>query len=417
MARASVPTLLSLDRYAKIMGINPMAFNGGNQISLANNNILFPIDNAQNQIWPQYSWQNADQVSREELAQQIWVAEEDIARFLGFYSAPKWVEEEVHALEYNNRREQGVAGADLRYFKPGVHLRYKKLIRPGRRLATYVDNPRVVYTDVDGDGWDERATVSCNLPAGASILDAKVYFHGQSGNQEWEIRPVRTKTLAGVVATWTFDSWLLVDPDLWEAYPTNESDGKVIDIVPDTNCVADVDVYLETNDFTQASVVFYNTDFVDGHIDTQNGFLSSKQGNFDWVIPVPADYNAVTGAWEITDYSCINEFDNLKLWYYAGNIERTGVFGRYGDYLSDHFAVTIAYLATARLDRVFYANNNATSFAARLMKDAAFDEDGKQLYNTEEIQNNPFGTKEGEVRAYRRLRKLYTSLKTGPCVV
>jgi hypothetical protein len=84
MARAEPSTLLALDRYAQIMGINPAHFNGG-----AGADIMI-LKNACADVWPQHTWQSPDRVSRDDLADAIREAEEDLARAVGYYAAPMW---------------------------------------------------------------------------------------------------------------------------------------------------------------------------------------------------------------------------------------------------------------------------------------------------------------------------------------
>ena len=73
MSRATTPTLLSLDRYAQIMSLNPAHFSG------AAGATFWPEITSCDDVWPQYSWQHQYEfVSREELAIAISEAEGDI---------------------------------------------------------------------------------------------------------------------------------------------------------------------------------------------------------------------------------------------------------------------------------------------------------------------------------------------------
>src|SRR5688572_10128086 len=98
MARASTPTLLSLDRWARIMGLNPVHFNG------ASGDSVWPLTGGVcKDVWPQHSWQSPDIISREELARNIHLAERAITRALGYSPAPTWFAEEEHNFpRYHN---------------------------------------------------------------------------------------------------------------------------------------------------------------------------------------------------------------------------------------------------------------------------------------------------------------------------
>jgi hypothetical protein len=84
-------TLLSLDRYAKIMGINPVHFQSAFTSS------IWPIKGKScGEIWTRYSWQLGDRVSHYDLAQAIAQAEEQMAEYTNFPVAPMWVHGEEH---------------------------------------------------------------------------------------------------------------------------------------------------------------------------------------------------------------------------------------------------------------------------------------------------------------------------------
>ncbi|MHC4709558.1 MAG: hypothetical protein ACYTA3_03815, partial [Planctomycetota bacterium] len=85
MARASTYTLLSLDRWAAIMGINGAHFNG------AAASAVMPYTDCCTDIWFQYDWQFHSRVGREELARAIAASERDIAEVLGYWPAPTWI--------------------------------------------------------------------------------------------------------------------------------------------------------------------------------------------------------------------------------------------------------------------------------------------------------------------------------------
>ena len=78
MARASTPTLLSLDRFARILGVNPVHFNGGA------GDPVWPRAGQCDETWVQHPWQTMRTISREELAMEIRGSEDTIARYLGF---------------------------------------------------------------------------------------------------------------------------------------------------------------------------------------------------------------------------------------------------------------------------------------------------------------------------------------------
>lgn len=133
MARASTPTLLNLDWYAQIMGISPMHFAG------ATTNNYFPLRNTCSDLWVQESWQFADMVSRESLAQEIEQAEIAIANELGYWPAPKWIVQEVHRYPRFYRKDAyRYGGRDVRGKRVGVRADYGMVISPGQRATSLI---------------------------------------------------------------------------------------------------------------------------------------------------------------------------------------------------------------------------------------------------------------------------------------
>jgi hypothetical protein len=412
MARASYKTILSLDRYAKILGINPCHFAGGANIELADGRVLFPLDNAQNNIWPQFSWQNFDQVSREDLAFQIAAAEQEIYGYLGYHVAPTWIEAERYDLPRHYRPEThayhmitDVAGNDRQ-----ILLRNGKFIAGGRRNSVLVDGGiDVVYSDVDNDGWDEIATISFAFDPLIDPSEIKLYFAGYVGKPEYEIREPKSKTAVNGTLTFVYYTWQLVDPKITDDdFPTSDTDAKHINMNDPLSFVSTVDAYREYNDVSQPHAVFVSTE-PDLQV-TVNGFIYHKHSD-NFVIPVQGTYDAENKAW--TQSNCVYGYtDYVDLWYYAG-MKDTPYNINADKYLSDQFARAIAYMATARLERGFYANNNATSLADQMRRDLSRSVRDEFIRPPQDVFTNPFGTKRGEYEAWKIVNRIASTRKVG----
>ena len=81
-------TLLSLDGYAKILGLNPVHFATGATPGLTP--MVMPSGGCDD-VWWKYDWQDSDKVSKWQLAQLIQQAEEEIANVVGYWPAPMWI--------------------------------------------------------------------------------------------------------------------------------------------------------------------------------------------------------------------------------------------------------------------------------------------------------------------------------------
>ena len=154
MARASTVTMLPLDRWARILGIEPRHFN---QIT----SDLTPTEHCK-QVWLQYAWQGTDAVGREEVADAIARAEDDLIEALGYAPLPQWVDGEVIRTEpYNDPyiRHSGSLTTPNGLFR-SVQANRGMIISGGVEEKTVIDlAAAVAWWDFDGDGYFETATV------------------------------------------------------------------------------------------------------------------------------------------------------------------------------------------------------------------------------------------------------------------
>ena len=406
MAIAKVATLLSLDRYAKIMGINPVFFNQAGQVELADGKFLFPHGAGMPNLdltWHQFSWDLTNAVSREQVAEEIRRAENDIESFLGYPPAPRWIENELHDMPSHYYPEIGVITHDLLGDRSGFRVNKRKFIAGGRRAVTLIDTIAVTYVDEDGDGWAETARVVVDIGT-IDSTEVKVYFEGHDGDRTHEIRPAKSKTLAGTTLTIDFDAWKFIKPDLWYALPTNDISGRYIDINTTDNFVVNVEVYREYNDTTQDQIVFYYEPSSCAESETlseQGGFLKRKNIKSDFVYGVPADYNTSWSQVSISGY-----IKRVSMWYLCGN-KIPESENEYGDYLDTTMARLIAHLATARLARPLAGNINVTAFSEQLQQDLVVSS-GSSGYRFmhDSLYENPFGTHFGEVIVWRALKTI-----------
>lgn len=426
MTRASTPTLFSLDRYAKIMGINPLHFAG------ATANRFFPLRNACTDLWVQHSWQFADVVSREDLAHEIAIAEADLARELGWWPAPIWIAQEVHQFPRHYRRDTyRNYGRNVRDQRVSVKAEYAKISAGGQRTATALElRVPVTFTDADGDGFAETATVVASTTF-TDCFEVKVFFEGMNGADVWEIRPPRSIVYDATAQTMTIElwSWQLIDPTVWEAFPTVDTlDGvTAIDLrgleqvpVVTTNLVTSVDVYRIWNNMADPSCLLIWEPEPRGSIldspscstvteceacdlTAQDGCIHVRDALRGIVVPTPSTYNAETGKWEQVCFTENRDPDFVKIWYYCGDFGNRYLSGYSFDPLSDRWAKAIAQLATARLERPLCSCGNLTALTSKWQSDAAVTTDNLNVSLSD--LENPFGTRYGEIMAWREVKR------------
>jgi len=400
MARASVPTIVSLDTFARLLAINPVHFNG------AKADTCWPLLGGCSDIWPQHAWQSQGElVGREEVAQAIYDAETEIRQVIGYAVGPEWITQEAHEYPRYFRRDETAYGQDVRGLNKTIDANWGKIISPGQRAVTAISaGVTVSYSDADGDGWKELATVT----ASTSVTDAnevKIYTAGKLGVQEWEIRPVKTKAISGGTVTITADSWLFINPALWETYPT-ATDFSAIDIEATTNFVSTVDVYREYVDTTTTSAVFYWED--DAALTTQNGCFVIRDAELGIVAPLASTYDSATALWSTDSFTVCRDPDQVKLYYKAGNLSNRYLSSQSINPVDDYLAQAVVWLSVARMEYALCSCNNVRNVTQELRRDLTENTKDASYVRTNnmDIFTNPFGTRVGEVKAWQRVSKL-----------
>lgn len=406
-------TLLSLPRYARIMGIPPLHFWGASAPNLLPQK--FPVAQC-NDVFYKYSWQDADKMSRSDILFQIASAEEEISRVLGYWPAPTWIHDERQDYpRFFARETYSAYGVNNRWFSKSIIPEYGRIVAVGQPALTLIGSPEVVYQDNDSDGYFETAVVSV-ATAVTDIRELYVTFQGYSGNREWEIRNPRKSFLSSGIATFVFDSVLFIDPALHEFMPTEESPG-IIDVSTTANFVEYVDVYREYVDTTQATGEFVwmkdvtsctacgGTGCEACEETTQDACINISDHSQGILVPRPASYTG--GEWVSQSWNGGRDPDYVKYSYKAGEVSQDYRRGRSNDPLSDQMAKAIAYLATARLERPLCGCTNVEALSVHLQGDITMTGPGANfVFTTEEIAENVFGTRRGEIVAWKMLVKL-----------
>jgi len=280
MARASTPTLLPLDRWASILGIDPFSFN---QIGLGfPDNSVVGITASCSSVFYQTAWQGSarnQQLSREEIALAISRAEDMLAEQLTFYPAPKYIVQEMDVypmVQGKPYAANGVAlwqtgfGFPYAYPKvPSVQLAWHKVAGGGVLARTdYGDTANLTLIDSTtgipavAPAFNDAFTCTVVVPSGTSASEIGVYFRPADRvpintdiNETWRIRPV-TVTVSGTTATITGHITLLVKPNL-ESGVTVEP----LDVTNTATYVTQVNVERVYRDTTQQGNAYWEKIF------------------------------------------------------------------------------------------------------------------------------------------------------------
>lgn len=405
MARATTITKLPLTRWAEIIGIHPFHFEG------MDSDTYMPGTTC-GMTWFQYSWQNADRISREEIAQAIHDAEADIEALLGYYLLPTWTVQERLNIDRPAARELFNAyGRGIRGQRQSVFTKHGHVISGGVRVKTGIETAAVIRSDEDGDGYDE----TCTVTVGTAVEDAdeiRVYFPGRSGADDYEIKPIKVSINTTTdIATITFKSWQIVKPDLQE-----DISGVAIDADAVASYETTVDVYRVYND-PQTQVQFiWELDTLNNYtscgtatcvacqLGTQYGCFHNRDSRLGIIVPSPAEWSAANQAFSEKFYSVCRGPDQVRLWYYSGNQDMS--LDRPRSDMEKYWEYAVAYLAAAKLQKPSCGCDNVSNFIQHWQEMREFSSQATGTYFQTPAQlTNPLGSTNGAKYAYEKVSK------------
>ena len=113
------------------------------------------------------------------------------------------------------------------------------------------------------------------------------------------------------------------------------------------------------------------------------------------------------GLWQADTWTEGRDPDQVRVSYYAGDASQAYLNGASCDPLKDVYAKAIAYMATARLTRSICSCEGTVVFFESLQEDLAVAVTGRNPRLSFKDLDNPFGTRRGEVMAWRLVGKVF----------
>lgn len=404
MARTDVYTRIPLDRAAAILGIDPLHFNS---VVSDNRPEVYACDD----IWYQYPSQNVGQASREDLAIALRTAEDRIFDILGYPLIPIWIKDEVHPIPKPYAVELGHGYNSIGQPK-SVVAKYGEVISGGTKAVSLIDdNAVIVYSDPDGDGYDERATVTVNTTVTA-VEEIHIFYPGKDGRDVWEIRPI-TVSISGGVATITFRRELAVLETLIERYGTPVNPTITVDGDDDANFLTAVDVYRVYTDTTNQAVMYapngcYGCDGSGCTVcGSQNNTacLYIRNPRLGIVAFSPATWDEEDERFETP--SCIYPADYIKISYRAGKINHDQEYPY--SRMDPQWERGIVYYAASLLDREVAGCENTHNIWNYLNEDLAKSESSGGTSISYSILfsdfSNPLGTTRAALDLWRLVKR------------
>jgi len=383
-------THLSVAQYADVMQINPLHAAG---VMASGYFTAQPCS----RVLPRYSWQG-DNVSQAEVALAINTAEVEFIRILNRFAGPDFVEWEEHEYPGASSSRNTMFGENKRY--KVIQLAHGDLIKPGVRKVSSVElAASVTYTDDDGDGLPEIATVTVSgrIPAN----EVRVFFAGTDAQEEWRVDHY-SHSFSGNTTVLKMRPWHLADPEVMAFLPKDQAENYV-DITDSSNLVDTVDVYREWCDWTTSHVkLYYNGSR--GYTGEANGFARIRHKKSSLVEVHAGYYDQTQDEWVIDSTKPMP--DRVEVSYRAGMI-RNRWAGWHENPVPDDAINIIKMLATARLYRPILGCPNIAGLAETFMEDMALvSPQGNFLAVADVIQECPLGTRRGEWLAWNEMKNM-----------
>lgn len=411
--------LMPTELYRREFGINPWHF-----WQLANDTV--PVTADCNALMYQYSWIQADKLGRAELMEAIVNAEQRLIDWLGFSPVPQYYSDVVPWPHYENIGVYRNPNVGVGYHWLRVKASWGYVQACGvESLVQINDTAAVAYSDPNGDGLNERFTITQPTVV-TDPSQIAVYFSTADRVAEAfadnRIEPITVK-ITGGNAIITGNSWLLVKPALYEQYSPLPLDPGVAGNFVSTVAVWQRSTYTAGTTLNDAQCVLrYEThpcpwfcigpcagcDPTLGSTDpATTGYAVGRVGIHDprlgTLIPASAVFDPTTGTWST---SCLNtcsyEPDSVQLNYLAGIPYDNGMIPR-------KWATIIARFAAAELGRPIIACQDANREIYRwqfdLARSAGSNDEMYGLISRADL-DNPFGTRRGHIYAWREVNQL-----------
>lgn len=385
MARATIPTGLSLDEWSTILGFSPWSFNQ-----------LFPVPSLTlkmcEEVWYQHSWQKG-YLSREEIAQAISSAEDTLQPHLGYYASPRYDEGLVvqypRSLQrYNMNREFTTRGMLTPIFVSG------KIQCLGKQTRSVIeDDSTITYSDRSLDGIEDTFTISATTtitdPAEIAVYFSSTERMGEGIDETWRIRPVNVSIASGTV-TITGHKTILTKPVLQEITKPKRLDPATVGNFPTTLDIqhlfydsTDIGtaVWRGLSDEVPLTEIALNANSA-SIVDSQLGFVSIKVGKRGGRMP-----------------------DFLRL-----NVS-SGVQPDLKGKIPAPFNKMVAYLAVTYLGENACGCDSSDRLLHRWKNHPAMGDDRRPL-TTSEIDNNPFGPSRGGQWAWQHVEMRANPINT-----
>lgn len=411
--------LTPLDHFRQFIRWNPWYFWG-----LANSTRL-PITSGCQGLLYEEPWQIAEGLSRGEIRHCLLQAEQAISQLAGFRVAPQYDERTLDyprpgqsPMQYG--RPRGADGRWLAFPLGEGHIQALGV----ETLTVIQANKAVAYSDSDGDGVDDTFTVTAATTV-TDPLQIAVYFSsterydGTGAGDRWRVQPVRV-AISGGTATITGPKWLLVKPALYARTTMRVGvDNDGLDFETATNFVTTLDVYRRhingdgtTNETAQALLYWESSDGCCGSTDSSTdpaaiatavARVGIRNAEFGVIFPGEATYDSTNLVWSSVPWDGCRQPDRVLVRFLAGYPLQTRTTSPDYGQMDAEWRETACMLAAANLTCPAPACDGIKRTLLYWQTDLARADAAQGSFaTTQEVLNCPWGTRRGQVMAWRR---------------
>ena len=396
MGDLEITTLLSLDRWAQIIGLDPRHFR---QITTTAKTI-----NTCTKVWKEHPYQEADAISRDDVTMAIQQAEDQFAEYLGYKVRPDWIVGERHITpQVGDVALYNKYAWDPQGFNLSLPLRFGHIIEGGVKTVTLIeDDVDVVYSDPNSDGYDELATIVF----ATTVTDPQeiMVVYPDKTMENWEIRPFKTCVISGGSCTITFLRHQFAIESLIESLEPTAIDGD-----DDANFLAHVDVYRRYSDPTNMCYLIWNAQAGSCSDDccgetSQTACLVIRDYRMSRVGYQPSSYDPVTEEWTANQLSVCRNPDQIHVCYFAGYRDSRRTYPVIQ--MDLEFERAISYYALTLLRREVCGCTNVESLINHWTEDLGQRTPGGSSYEvSRSMLDNPLGTTRAAILAWNLINR------------
>jgi len=403
---------LSLARWLQYMQMHPWH---SMQLATKGANSLIPIQSSCNGLVFEYAWQVADRGGRADIRRAIAEAEVQWNEQANFPARPTFKTATLEWPRMGNKALTRWTALDLQGEWMNVRLPDGHVNAIGYDHITTAVNAPIVYSDEDGDGLFETATITATVPSGTTSDQLHITFVAADVlYPDTPSIPIREASIAGTTATIRIDTYNLVRPILYTIPKPDSLDPTILPPTAGSPFASTVDVarrYCDptgtTLDTAQAVFIWESTPIPPWATFTINtvtpdpaalayaiGRVGIRDADAGIVYLGQGVYDSTSGTWTgRVDFSNCRPPDRVLIRYHAGRD-------------STQVDMAIAQLSAANLARPICACQPSNKELSEWQTDLSRVGATNELYSVPVDVSNPFGSRRGHIYAWRTLQNL-----------